>query len=142
MAMLPFGSPQDYGSTTPNLQPSLMILASNTSTRLMLITAFLPFRTAIPSQKIGQAPASYLGLTLNWNYAAGYVDISMPSYVPKALSKFQHPAPISPQHAPHQWTKPVYGQKIQFANTDTSPLLNKKDTQRVQSVSGTFLYYA
>jgi hypothetical protein len=86
--------------------------------------------------------SSYLGLTLRWNYAAGYVDISMPSYVPKALAKFQHPPPASAQHAPHQWTKPVYGQKVQYANTDTSSLLNKKETQRVQSVSGTFLYYA
>ena len=66
----------------------------------------------------------------------------MPSYVPKALAKFQHAPPSSAQHTPHQWTKPVYGQKVQYANSDTSPLLNKKDTQRVQSVSGTFLYYA
>jgi hypothetical protein len=86
---------------------------------------------------------SYLGLTLKWNYAAGYVDVSMPDYVPKALAKFQHEHPKSAQHAPHQWTQPAYGQKVQYsANTDTSPFLNKKDTQRVQSVSGTFLYYA
>ena len=32
--------------------------------------------------------------------------------------------------------------KVQLANTDTSPLLDKAGTQRVQSVSGTFLYYA
>jgi hypothetical protein len=85
---------------------------------------------------------SYLGLTLKWNYPAGYVDISMPDYVPKALAKFQHDTPKSAQHAPHQWTQPAYGQKVQYANTDQSPLLNKKDTQCVQSVSGTFLYYA
>jgi hypothetical protein len=85
---------------------------------------------------------SYLGLTLKWSYPAGYVDISMSDYVPKALAKFQHDHPKSAQHAPHQWTQPAYGQKVQYANTDQSPLLNKKDTQRVQSVSGTFLYYA
>jgi hypothetical protein len=85
---------------------------------------------------------SYLGLTLDWHYDAGYVDISMPTYVPKALAKFQHKPPKSPQHAPHLWTKPVYGQKVQYANTDTSALLDKSGTQRVQSVSGTFLYYA
>jgi len=34
--------------------------------------------------------SSYLGLTLNWNYADGYVDISMPQYVTKALAKFRH----------------------------------------------------
>jgi hypothetical protein len=84
---------------------------------------------------------SYLGLTLKWNYPAGYVDIFMPDYVPKVLAKFQHDHPKSAQHA-HQWTQPAYGQKVQYSNTDQSPLLNKKDTQRVQSVSGTFLYYA
>jgi hypothetical protein len=45
---------------------------------------------------------SYLGLTLKWNYPAGYVDISMPDYVSKALAKFQHEHPKSAQHAPHQ----------------------------------------
>jgi hypothetical protein len=85
---------------------------------------------------------NYLGLTLQWNYAAGYVDVSMPHYVPKALAKFQHPKPKLPQHSPHLWTTPVYGQKIQLANHDTTPLLGKLGVQRVQSVSGTFLYYA
>jgi hypothetical protein len=72
---------------------------------------------------------SYLILTLKWNYNAGYVNISMPNYVSKALAKFQHEQPTSAQHAPHQWSKAVYGQKVQYANANTSPLLlNKKDT--------------
>ena len=44
---------------------------------------------------------SYLGLTINWHYDEGYVDISMPDYVPKALAKFHHSAPKRPQHAHH-----------------------------------------
>jgi hypothetical protein len=84
---------------------------------------------------------SYLGITINWNYDAGWVDTSMPAYVPKALVKFGHKPPKIPQHAPHQWTQPAYGQKVQYATTDESPLLDKKGTRRVQSVSGTFLYY-
>jgi len=47
---------------------------------------------------------SYLGLTINWNYENGYVDISIPDFVPKALAKFKHPQPHIPQHAPHAWT--------------------------------------
>jgi hypothetical protein len=66
----------------------------------------------------------------------------MPNYVSKAISKFQHTKSKSAQQAPHQWSTPVYGQKIQYANSDQSPQLNTKNTQRVQSVSGTFLYYA
>ena len=85
--------------------------------------------------------SSYLGLTLDWNYTKGYVDVSMPGYVAKARTKFDHPDPKMPQHAPHRWVKPKYGQKIQFAQHDTSPLLDKKGIKRVQSVSGTFLYY-
>jgi hypothetical protein len=84
---------------------------------------------------------SYLGLTIKWNYPI-YVDINMPEYVPKGLVKFAHPTPKSPQHAPHQWTTPVYGQKVQYAHTDTSPLLDKVQTKRVQKVAGTWLYYA
>jgi hypothetical protein len=85
---------------------------------------------------------SHLGLALNWNCKAGCVDISMPNYVPKALAKFQHASPKSAQHAPHLWAKAIYGQKVQHANTDTSALLHKADTQRVQSVSGAFLCHA
>jgi len=47
---------------------------------------------------------SYLGITINWSYTNGYVDISMPDYIPKALAKFKHPQPRIPQHAPHAWT--------------------------------------
>ena len=31
---------------------------------------------------------SYLGLTIDWNYAQGFVDISMLDYLRKALHKF------------------------------------------------------
>ena len=33
----------------------------------------------------------------------------MPTYVTKALQKFQHPTPKRAQYAPHQWTRPNYG---------------------------------
>ena len=33
---------------------------------------------------------NYCRLTLNWNYKLGYVDISMPGYVPRALERLQH----------------------------------------------------
>ena len=86
--------------------------------------------------------ASYLGFTIDWDYAAGHVDISMPGYVPKALLTLRHPTPTKPQHSPHRWTAPVYGQKIQLANSDLSPLLDKAGIKRVQQISGLFLYYS
>jgi hypothetical protein len=66
----------------------------------------------------------------------------MPQYVPKALSQFHYSTPKVPQHSPYLWTPLVYGQKVQLAKIDTSPQLDKKGTQHVQAVSGTFLYYA
>jgi hypothetical protein len=84
----------------------------------------------------------YCGLTLDWHYADGYVDISMPGYVTRALSKFQHPAPKRSQHAPHQWIEPVYGSEQQQKPTEaTGADLDATGTKRVQSVNGTFMYY-
>jgi hypothetical protein len=61
--------------------------------------------------------------------------------MPTCVSKALIPAPIfqvcSTRTQP--WSKPACGQKVQHANTDASPLLNKKDTHRAQSDSGTFL---
>ena len=86
---------------------------------------------------------NYCGLTLTWNYDDGYVDVAMPDYVKKALKKFQHSPPASPQLAPHAWNPPKYGQRVQYALTpDSSPLLDKQHKLYVQSVVGAFLYFA
>ena len=85
---------------------------------------------------------NYCGLTMDWNYAEGWVDISMPGYVRKALERLQHVAPKLPQYSPHRWTSPSYGSKIQLAPIDTSPLLDAKGKKYVQSVTGTFGYYS
>ena len=83
----------------------------------------------------------YCGLTLDWNYSAGYVDVSMPGYVGEALEQFQHVKPQRMQHAPHRWNKPVYGTKIQYAEKDKSEKLDKKGKKLIQSIVGKFLYY-
>ena len=75
--------------------------------------------------------SSYLGFKIDWNYDAGYGDLSMPGYVHKALLTLRHPPPTRPQHSSHRWTAPVYGQKTQLASTDLSPLLNKLGIKRV-----------
>jgi hypothetical protein len=85
----------------------------------------------------------YCGLTLDWHYDKHYVDVSMPDYIPNVLHKLQHPPPKKPQHAPHPWTKPTFGVKVQFApDEDTSAPLPSKDTTFIQSVTGSLLYYA
>ena len=91
---------------------------------------------------IDMTGSSYLGFKIDWDYKSGHVDISMPTYVPKALLTLAHPSPAKPQHSPHRWTAPVYGQKVQLANADISPLLDKLGIKRVQQISGLFLYYS
>ena len=41
----------------------------------------------------------FYGLTLNWNYTSGWVDVSILGYVAAALHKFQHPPPTKKQDA-------------------------------------------
>ena len=84
----------------------------------------------------------FCGLTLDWNYKDGYVDISMPNYVNKKLHKFRHTKPHRPQYAPHKWPKPAYGRKLQYAPPpDTTDYLNKNCITCIQSINGSFLYY-
>ena len=85
----------------------------------------------------------YCGITLKWDYKNRTVDLSMPGYVAAALHKFQHPTPTRPQHAPHKWTEPSYGAKVQLTPpTDTSEALSPAEQLRIQQITGTFLYYA
>ena len=67
----------------------------------------------------------------------------MPEYIPKALNRLNHPAPKKPQYAPHRWTAPAYGQRLQMApDPDFSELLDHQGTKFIQTVVGNFLYYA
>ena len=86
--------------------------------------------------------SDYCGLSIKWNYAEKYVDISMPGYIEATLERLQHPKPARPQHAPHLWTQPAYGQKLQLAPIDETPKLEKKGIHFVQSCVGSLLYYA
>jgi hypothetical protein len=84
----------------------------------------------------------YIGLTLDWDYEARTLDISMPGYIERALMRFEHSRPRKPEFSPHAWNASTYGSRQQFVTTVTSPLLDAKDTKRVQAVLGTLLYYA
>ena len=60
---------------------------------------------------------NFCGLHLEWNYLAGYVDISMPNHVSKKLRKFKHMKPTRPQYARHKWLQPAYGRKNPTSST-------------------------
>ncbi len=64
----------------------------------------------------------YCGLSSIWDYKGKNVHVSMPGYVTKALTHFQHPPPIKSQDQPYPHTKPNYGTKMQHATAeDTTP---------------------
>jgi hypothetical protein len=85
----------------------------------------------------------YCGITLKWDYSNKHVDLSMPGYIKDALHKFQHPLPKRPQYAPHTWTVPSYGQRIQYAPLpDATAPATSEEIRRAQAVVGTLLYNA
>jgi hypothetical protein len=60
----------------------------------------------------------------------------MPGYIKDALHKYQHAAPVRPEHAPHRWTPPTYGAKTQFVRDETiSPTLSDKDVNKLQQLT-------
>ena len=56
----------------------------------------------------------YTRISLQWDYLARTVIISMPEYVRKALQKFQHILPNKAEYAPYESAPIQYGQKIQY----------------------------
>ena len=87
---------------------------------------------------------NYCGLTMQWHYDEGYVDVAMPKYVPDSLRRLQHVPKKYPQYSPHEHAPIRYGKKgaQQFATApDDSPQLDPQGTKHVQSTTGSFLYY-
>jgi hypothetical protein len=85
----------------------------------------------------------YCGINLEWNYKARWVDIAMPVYAIKNLTRYNHPPPLKPQHCPYTPNPIVYGKDNQAPTPgDTSPLLDAAGKRRIQQIVGSFLYYA
>ena len=85
----------------------------------------------------------YIGIKLTWYYVHRTVTLSMTSYVKKSLHRFQHILRGVKEYSPHTCAPIQYGQKIQYADPlDTSEYLSDKETNLLQQVCGTFLYYA
>jgi len=107
------------------------------------VEAFLDIMRRQYEIKVDWKARQYLGLTLEWDYAARTCDISMPGYIERALQRFLHPKPTRPQDSPHTFKRPEYGAKSQYAEPeDTTPALDLADQKRVQEVIGVLLFYA
>ena len=64
-------------------------------------------------------------------------------YVRKDLHRFQHILRGGKEYSPHICAPIQYGQKIQYVDSvDALEFLSDKETNLIQQVCGTFLYYA
>ena len=82
------------------------------------------------------------GLSLEWNYECGHVDVSMPGYIEKVLKKYNHPTPSKPEYSPHEHVEPIYGAKQQITPINASPPLDLTGIRRIQGIVGSILFYA
>ena len=74
---------------------------------------------------------NHYGLTLNWNYHEGYVEISIPGYMEKILKRLQCIPARVPRNFPHKHVPIKYGQKgtqQYITSPDYSPFLSKQET--------------
>ena len=86
----------------------------------------------------------FLGFVLDWDYSTRKVYLSMPNYVQHALHRLQHSLSKRLQHAPHRHNKPVYGQRIQLAESQDDSrevFLSASAKTLIQRMIGIFLYY-
>ncbi len=63
----------------------------------------------------------------------------MPGYINKALTKYQHPKPVSLQHAPYKVAPIQYGARVQRVEVNSTQPLTLKEIKRVQDIVGTLL---
>ena len=67
----------------------------------------------------------------------------MPGYIEKQLSKYNHPTPRRPQHAPYPCAPKMNGKSVQDPiATNNSPPAGQEGITHVQKVVGSLLYYA
>ena len=68
----------------------------------------------------------------------------MSGYFKESFHKFQHPNPVFRQHSLHQWNPPKYiSTAPQMAHRYTEfPKLSPPESDKVQTLVGSFLYYA
>jgi hypothetical protein len=84
----------------------------------------------------------FCSIHLTWNYTLRHIDCHMPRYINKALTKYQHPKPVSPQHVPYKAALIQYGARVQGLEVNTTQPLTPKEIKRIQDIVGTLLYYA
>ena len=86
---------------------------------------------------------TYLGMTIKFNTKLHTVNISMPGYLEKALTRFR-PHYLLPSHraarTPGRYIPPNYGSKLpQLAPEDPTDFLSSEQKKEIQAIVGTIL---
>ena len=78
-----------------------------------------------------------------FTYYAKYVNILLPNYVHKQLTRYKPDPPRRPQYSPYE-PKPIHYEKRSYdiLVEPDSPLLGQADKKYIQQVVVSFLYYA
>ncbi len=85
----------------------------------------------------------FVGMDIEWNYAARRCRISLPGYISTLLLKFKHPQPAKPWLSPYKCLPISYGAKSHItSDPDSSELLDASRKCRIQEIVGSLLYYA
>ena len=92
--------------------------------------------------KVDWDAKQYIGINLDWDYEQRTVKLSMQGYVEQALIELEHDLPKQTHKGPSKAIQRVYGQKIQFAETDDSPPMTPIEIKYKQRAVGKFLFYA
>jgi hypothetical protein len=75
------------------------------------------------------------GINLEWSYGKHWVDIAMPIYLIKNLTRYNFPTPLKPQHCPYTPNPITYGKDNQATTpSNTSSLLNAAGKKRIQQI--------
>ncbi len=85
-------------------------------------------------------------MTIRFDTKLNTVNISMPGYLEKALTRFR-PQYLLPSHraarTPGHYIPPNYGSKLpQLAPEDPTDFLSPEQKKEIQAIVGTILYYA
>ena len=84
----------------------------------------------------------FCGITLDWNYIMRHVDLSIPGYVQRKITKYQYSNPKNPQHSLYQAEPIQYSTKVhQPVKYGTIAPLSDYQIKCVQDIVGTFVWY-
>jgi hypothetical protein len=88
---------------------------------------------------VGWTGSLFCGVKLMWDYVNRMIDLPMSDYISEALLKYQHQAPLKPQHSPYKATPIQFGARVQTVTTNTTAPLSKEPIICMQDIDPSIL---